>query len=101
MELVNSRFHGIALSKHNVEIYDKAIHHLEDTIKLFHKINIGGKWKVVQTSVITTTKSILDLQNMLLNIHKFEFVLTSRFSQDCLENLFSQIRRKNCDPSVK
>ena len=38
---------------------------------------------------------------LLLNVHKFEFILTSRFSQDWLENLFSQIRRKNFDPSAQ
>ena len=101
MELVNSRFHSIALSKHNTEVYDKAIQHLEEMIELFHKINIGGKWKIVQTSIITTTKSIIDLQNMLLSVHKFQFVLTARFSQDSLKNIFSQIRGRNCDPSAR
>ena len=30
---------------------------------------------------------------------KFKFILTSRFSQDCLENFFSCVRRKNAVPS--
>ena len=101
MELVNSRFHSIALSKHNMEVYNLAIQHLEEMIGLFKNIDIGGKWKIVQTSIITTTKSIINLQDLLLNVHGFDFVLTARFSQDSLKNLFSIIRRKNCDPTVR
>jgi hypothetical protein len=47
-------------------------------------------WKPIQTGVILTTKSILDLQNLFLNEKKN--LIFSRFSQDCLENVFNSNR---------
>ena len=35
----------------------------------------------------------------LINNREFKFVLTGRFTQDCLENLFSQLRQKNVIPN--
>lgn len=44
------------------------------------------------------TSSILSIQqDMLAQGHMF--VLTSRFTQDCLENLFSCIRQRNPVPT--
>ena len=89
--------------------------------------DIGGEWKPVQTAIITTTQSIIDLQKLLIDSHGFSVVLTARFSQDSLgtifcqvlriikdstpfiytcsfslpENLFSVIRRKWSDPGVR
>ena len=53
---------------------------------------IGGKpdWKPVQTGVILSSASILGLAEDLLQ--PTNFLLTSRFTQDCLENLFSCVR---------
>lgn len=45
-----------------------------------------------------STKSIIDLTEYLITYKNFKFVLTSRFTQDCIENLFSQIRQKNVIP---
>ena len=73
-----------ALSKQNSQQYNKAIEHLEDIIQLFLEITIGDQWKPVQTAIVTTTKSILDLQKLLIETHGFKFVLTARFSQDSL-----------------
>ena len=87
MDLVNSRYHSIALSKYNSEVYNKAIEHLKDIIKLFLDITIGDQWKPVQTAIVTTTKSILDLQKLLLEVHGFKYVLTARFSQDSLGSM--------------
>lgn len=46
-----------------------------------------------------STKSILDLQQNLIERHSFSFILTSRFTQDCLENLFSVVRQGNPLPT--
>ena len=83
-ELINSRKHVNALSKANMLEYNKAIQHLNETIELFKEISIGGCWKPIQTGIITTTMSILSLQKILLDDYGLEFLLTARFSQDCL-----------------
>lgn len=45
-----------------------------------------------QTGVLLSAQSILDLQELFLNKKNYKFLLTARFSQDCLENLFSCLR---------
>lgn len=42
---------------------------------------------------------MIDLTEYLITHRNFQFVLTSRFTQDCVENLFSQIRQKNVVPN--
>lgn len=83
-----------------MEEYEKAIIFLQDIIHLFHGMKIGhkGVWKPVQKGVIMATKSVLGIQEeMLTRGHRF--VLTSRFTQDCLENTFSCVRSKNPIPT--
>ena len=100
-DLMSSRHPIMALSNVNESCYKQAILHLEQVIRVFHEIRIGvnAKWKPVQTGVILSTTSILNLQsNYLAKGHRF--LLTSRFTQDCLENLFSSIRLKNPVPTA-
>ena len=56
-------------------------------------------WKPWQTSVIISTNSVLDLSNYLLNAIGFNSLLTGRLTQDCIENLFSVVRRGNPNPT--
>lgn len=98
-DLMSSRHPVMALSKVNLVQYHAAIKSLSDMIKIFKTIKIGnGSWKPVQTGVILSTQSILDLQEEML-ARENKFLLTSRFTQDCLENLFSSVRLKNPVPS--
>ena len=51
-----------------------------------------------------TLRAMLGLMQDLQSIKDFKFLLTSRLNQDCLENLFAQIRQKggnrnNPDPN--
>ena len=90
----------MTLSKLNRDQYHKAVTFLEAMITVFKGIKIGtkGTWKRVQIGVILSTQSILDIQEeVLAKDHKF--ILTSRFTQDCLENLFSIVQRNNPVPS--
>jgi len=70
--------------------------------ELFQCLRIGreGYWKPVQSGVILSTMSILSLQDTHLNQCDYKFVLTARFSQDYLENLFSCVRSKNPVPTL-
>ena len=102
-DLISSRTNQLALSRFNQEKSEEAFSFLQDIIYLFKEIKIGqkGHWKPIQTGVITTTTSILGVADLLLNKKGLSYVMTSRFSQDPLENLFSQVRLKQPIPSAK
>ena len=56
------------------------------------------KWKPIQKGILLTNKTIINLFNELTS-EKVDFKL-GRMSQDCIENLFSQIRSKgDCNPT--
>ncbi|KAE9533685.1 hypothetical protein AGLY_009034 [Aphis glycines] len=65
-------------------------------LEVGHKISR----KPSQSDSILSTTSILDLQNIYLNEKGFHFLLTSKFTQDCLENLFSVLRAKYIIPDA-
>lgn len=56
-------------------------------------------WKSFQSGVVSTTTSILNQQAFYLE-GQYEFLLTSRFNQDCLETLFSTVRIKQPVPNT-
>ena len=97
-ELMTSR-HPVLARKLNREKYDEAVDFLRGVIRVFESLKIGkGEWKPIQTGVILSTTSVLDIAEELLEAgHKF--LLTSRLTQDCLENLFSVVRLKKPVPS--
>ena len=97
-DLMSSRHPVLALSKNNSEAYSEAVNFLKKFIHIIETLKIGrGEWKPVQRGIILSTTSILKLTEVLLDDHSF--ILTSRFSQDCLENLFSTVRLKNPIPT--
>lgn len=99
-DLMSSRHPVVALSKLNPQIYEESVTFLKSVISVFKSIKIGDKgyWKPVQTGVVMSTTSVLELQEELLG-SGHHFLLTSRLTQDCLENLFSVVRMKNPIPS--
>lgn len=100
-DLMSSRHLGLALSKANIQKYDQEIQFLQNVVDIFYALRIGkeGGWKPVQTGVILCTLSVISLSDELL-AGGLEFLMTSRLTQDCLENLFSTIRSKSSTPSV-
>ena len=50
-----------------------------------------SSWKPVQTGVKLSSASMTCLVQELLSSPDIQFILTARFTQDALENLFSQI----------
>lgn len=99
--LMTSRSPVNAISKINLKKYVKTIEFLNEFMEVTNSFEIGIKkiWKSSQTGILIATKSILLIQELLLNHHNYQFVLTSRFSQDCLENLFSVIKSKQIIPN--
>ena len=65
-----------------------------DTLQFGHKV----VWKPVQAGMVLSTTSVLNLCEDLLDDQ--DFLLTSRLTQDCVENLFSCVRSKNPIPSL-
>jgi len=49
-------------------------------------------WKPIQTGLLMASKSLLDMHADFVQTGYYRFLLTSRLTQDALENLFSQIR---------
>ena len=97
---ISSRHPVVALSRLNPDKYQEAVSFLRSVISVFKSMKIGerGDWKPVQSGVLMATTSVLDIQEELLN-DGYQFLLTSRLTQDCLENLISVVRLKNPVPS--
>ncbi|KAL5246397.1 hypothetical protein ACI65C_013805 [Semiaphis heraclei] len=92
----------LALSKLKPEMYESSITFLKGFIDIMMDIEVGYKrtWKPSQKGSILATSSILDIQKIYLDDKGFNFILTSRFTQDCLENVFSIMRTKNIVPNA-
>ena len=90
----------MALSHKNQDQCKSATDFLCSMIRLFETISIGnaGAWKPVQTGVILTTHSVLDVADDLL-ASSYNFLLTSHLTSDCIENLFSCVRTNNAVPT--
>ncbi|XP_065642239.1 uncharacterized protein LOC136073890 [Hydra vulgaris] len=103
--LMTSRNPGMALSMKNDKVYNETITFLNEVIEIFNGLKILGqtekiRWKPIQSGVILSTTSVINLQNKFLLEKKFDFLMTSRFTQDCLENLFSLVRAKQVIPTA-
>lgn len=100
--LMTSRHPSCAISKMNPEIYNDSIEFLKNFMDIFRRLEVGHKksWKPSQTGVLVSTESLLGLQAELLENRGYDFILTSRFSQDCLENLFCSLRAKQIVPNA-
>lgn len=93
---------SVSISKLKPEMYESSITFLKGFIDIMMDIEEGYKstWKPSQKGSIVATSSILDIQNIYLDDKGFHFILTSRFTQDCLENLFSVMGTKNIVPNA-
>lgn len=99
---MTSRHPSAALSKIQIDSYNTAITFLKNFIEIMSHVFIGDNkaWKPSQTGAILSTNSILQLQEYLFETKNCLFLLTSRFSQDCVENLFSCVRVKQPLPTA-
>ncbi len=61
---------------------------------VFEQMQIGqeDRWKPLNTGMVMSTISILDISNLLLKPKLYDYLLLSRLNQDSVENVFSQIR---------
>ena len=87
----NARYSKAALFSHS----NFKLLVMQQALDVFSKLKFTGKrpgWKPIQTGVLLSTKSLLDLFDVLVLKSSLKFLLTGRFTQDSLENLFSQLR---------
>ena len=87
----------LALGKRDILKFEETIDFLEEAINIISQIEVGKSrtWKPFQTGIIISTQSFIHLSKYLLDKEGFDFVLGGKFTQDCLENLFSIIRSKH------
>ncbi|KAM7298224.1 uncharacterized protein ISCGN_018634 [Ixodes scapularis] len=100
--LMSSRHPVVAISHFDGNKYRAAIQKLDLAARTFREMNMGetAHWKPSQAGLIASTTVVYQLQEELLNEHGYDYLLTGRMTQDCLENLFSVIRIKKPVPSA-
>ena len=91
-DILNARFSLASLFKSS----SAKIEHLDYMIALFHDLHFSGRdgWKPIQTGVRLSTESVVSLYDDLVVKGSYKYLMTGRLTQDCVENLFSQIRSK-------
>jgi hypothetical protein len=75
---------------------ERKIEELEFVMILFQGLHFSGRdgWKPIQTGVRLSTQTVLCLYQDLVVQGPYKYLMTGRLTQDCVENLFSQIRSK-------
>lgn len=99
--LITSRTPVVALGKkaeneNSETMFNQNIQFLESVIDLFCDMEIGKnkQFKPVQAGIMLTTQSLIKLTMYLINNRGYAYVLGGRFTQDCVENLFSNVRKR-------
>jgi len=64
---------------------------------LISKLRFGAStdWKPFKRGIILSTMSCIELAQYLLEKRNYSFIFCGRFTQDCIENLFSVLRSKH------
>ena len=108
VELINSWFDAANARNRREALYSKSGSKIKSLLLMmeiipkitFSSANRQFSWKPIQTGILVSTQSLLDLFASLVASGSYNYLLTSRLTQDALENLFSQIRgRGNSHPS--
>lgn len=90
-----------ALNKVNMDEYIEVIENLKEIIEIFETMQAGetNGWEPIKTGVIISTLSILQLSEYFLQDKQVSYLLTGKFTENCVENLFSVIRSKHSVPN--
>ncbi|XP_034246693.1 uncharacterized protein LOC117648325 [Thrips palmi] len=98
-ELTTSRSCQLAFGLKNEVAYNAAVDHLKLVVTVFQGVNIAGGWKPVQSHIIFSTKSLLEITDHLIREKNYQFVLTGNFTSDVVENIVSRVRITRPTPS--
>ena len=89
-DIMSNRVFKAALFMHG-----KKISTLEEMICLVRELKVGSQCAALkpwQKGMMLSTNTVIALHQELVKDGDYTFLLTCRLTQDCLENLFSQIR---------
>ena len=101
--LVTSRRKSFALSKKDIRRFEDEMSFLDEVMNLINGTKFSASQKsrnFVQKGFTLSIMSMKDIAIYLLDEKGYEFVMCGRFTGDCIENLFSIIRRKDKAPTA-
>ncbi|XP_055535309.1 uncharacterized protein LOC129724430 isoform X2 [Wyeomyia smithii] len=92
----------LAFSYRNETAYQKLISFFDSFRSIIFNCKVGAKgWrKPWQSAVVMATDSMIRIQEFLLSHKGFDFFLGGRLTQDCVENVFSQLRSRQMRPNA-
>ena len=108
VDIVNNWFDAANVRSRREALYSKSGSKIRSLLLMmeiipkltFSSANRQYSWKPIQTGILVSTQSLLDLFASLVASGLYNYLMTSRLTQDALENLFSQIRgRGNAHPT--
>lgn len=102
-DLLTAKSPVTALNKYNEETYKEIVTFLYNFMEIVDNMEVGDQkvWKPTQTGALISTKSMIQVQNILLNQKNYNFLLTGRFSSNYLENLFNVLKAKKIKANVQ
>lgn len=89
---MTSRHYRTAINKKNFQVIDNFLG--EFTTMIRHMKTADNKWKPSQRGIIISTENMRHLSQSLIYSKNFNFLQTSRLTQDAVENTFSRVRVK-------
>ena len=89
--LMTARHRSVSITVRNKE---KKFQFLTFFINVIQNSQFGMSWKPLQTGMILSSLTVMKLTEELF-LDGFSFFLPGRLTQDALENVFSQVRRKS------
>lgn len=95
---MSSKHSALVINRSHQEKYAKAVNFLREFRDMFIELKIGNRdFKSVQSGVLLSTQSMLDLQETLTGKHSFSFLLTSCFRQPGEFFLYSATNESHSD----
>jgi hypothetical protein len=98
-DIMSNRSFPLALFSTTNSLAAKHVSKLKEVLNIVSKLQVmtssqglSEAWKPWQKGILLSTRTVLALHDELVQNGNYSFLLTCRFTQDALENLFSQIR---------
>ncbi len=98
-DIMSNRTYSVGLFAKTNSLATKHLRMLEYMLGIVSRLQVttclrgtADAWKPWQKGILLSTRAILAMHEELVQNGNYSFLLTCRFTQDALENLFSQIR---------
>ena len=103
VDMMLSRSRSQSFSLKNEDKFKEMIEFFEEFNRLFDELRFecksGNVHKPIQKCVWLSSTSMVAAAKYFLYERKWDFLLGGRFTSDAIENFFSQVRRKNPNPT--